>query len=128
MAGDLFIMVTNWENHWDNLPDNRASFAYGMLRDREKIEKIIKKVTQKDEKVQTLFVKVEKGTQRVQKAWIGYTYDFTKKRDAIFFKIDIRGTVNISLHGFRLIEGWYVIQNIIPNPEIRTVNQLEPSI
>ena len=99
-----------------------------MLRDREKIEKIINKVIQKGEKVQTLFVKVEKGTQRVQKAWIGYTYDFTKKRDAIFFKIDIRGAVDISLHGFRLIEGWYVIQNIIPNPEIRTVNQLELSI
>jgi len=28
----IYIMVTNWEDHWDNLRDNSTYFTVGMLR------------------------------------------------------------------------------------------------
>ena len=35
-----YIMVTHFDNHWDNLPNNETSYSIGMLRKGLNLPKI----------------------------------------------------------------------------------------
>jgi len=68
-----YIMVTNFGDHWDNLPNNETSYTTGLLigvRPEELIEN-----------AKTLFIKLSRRYGPPEKAWIGYVYGYDTKRE-----------------------------------------------
>ena len=60
-----YIMVTNWDDHWDNLPNNRTSYSDFMLRDGMTKQKIY-------ENTPTIFIKRKKKQRIAERAWNGF--------------------------------------------------------
>jgi len=107
-----YIMVTHWENHWDKLPNNETHYATGMLKKNlttnEKLD-INKILESKSEKIPTIFVKINKDTRELEKAWKGYTYDFrvSEDKNRIYFKVKISREIESPEKVRKLREGWY---------------------
>lgn len=91
-----YLMVTNWNNHWDNL----AQFNYSTLFTIPMIHTDVNDILQLGRvKVETTFIKKDKQGN-FEKAWKGMTSNFRKvtykRNDAIRFEVEIREEVNVS--------------------------------
>jgi hypothetical protein len=100
-----FIMVTNWKGHWDRLPDGITRFTLGMLKWRWQDSQLVDYTV-------TVFIKLNRATYEVEKAWIGGTSNFKrildKGREFIFFKVFLEKEIQCpeSYRGYP--EGWYI--------------------
>lgn len=65
-------MVTNWENHWDNISQQRTSYPSSMFRTGMAENKI-------EDGTETLFIKREKtGAKSIEGCWVGSVDDIKK--------------------------------------------------
>jgi len=105
-----YLMITHWENHWDNIKETHYSTS--MLRDGMQKELI------KNEPTTTIFIKLNEQTRKLEKAWIGTAYDFEFKKDdkdkeeIIYFRVDIQKEIpddKIPKEFLGKSEGWYFI-------------------
>ncbi|MGQ4892093.1 MAG: hypothetical protein ACP6IP_06350 [Candidatus Njordarchaeia archaeon] len=108
MSGVRYIMVTNLRNHWDNLPNNKTSYPFGMLKNLD-----IDKVRELGEivgAIPTIFIKIDGKTKVFERSWEGYTRDFRvdKAKGKIFFKVEISQEIRLPEKYQNLREGWYV--------------------
>lgn len=96
-------MVTNWDNHWDNLPNNTTYYTFGMLKEGMEKGKI-------REYTPTIFIKLNKKSKRVEKTWEGEVYDFqiNDKEKRIYFKVKIKREIDCPLKYQNYREGWYI--------------------
>ena len=94
-------MVTNWEEHWDRLPNNETSYSLGMLKKGVQLETLI-------ENTPTTFIKINKISKEPEGAWEGYTYDFRVQQNVkVLFKAKITREIAVpsAYQGYK--EGWY---------------------
>jgi hypothetical protein len=99
-------MVTNWENHWDNLGDNSTHFTVGMLRGNMNESKF-------KDNTKTIFIKRNKETKSIEDAWVGNVTNINKGmlkdgKNCIYFKIKIEDKMPIPNKYSNYSEGWYV--------------------
>jgi len=66
-----YIMVTNFENHWDKIPNNRTSYTLSMLKGKMSKDNLVPGT-------ETIFIKRKKGGGGLEGAWQGKVIDFEK--------------------------------------------------
>lgn len=100
-----YVMITNWHGHWDAMRNNRTLFTESMFRNQ--MSKAFLK-----EKTSTLFIKKNRDTKCVEKAWEGKTSDFRnasyKDRPAVEFTVGLDKEINCPKEYLGYSEGWYV--------------------
>lgn len=119
----IYIMVTNWENHWDNLRDNSTYFTTRMLK-RNMNESKLKDNTK------TFFIKRSIETRKLEKAWIGKVKNINKgtRRDGkecIYFSVIIEDEIQCPPKFSDYSEGWYVDEEE-PEPKILEESLFDP--
>jgi hypothetical protein len=116
-------MVTNWNNHWDNLKDNSTYFTNGMLKGN------MKKSNLKDNTT-TIFIKRNKDTRKFEKTWIGRVNNFRegydrKNRNCIYFTVEIDNIIQCPEEYMGRSEGWYLETEGL-NRDISIENKFDP--
>jgi len=96
-----YVMVTHWQNHWDNLSNGETHFTKNMLRGRMTQDKI-------KEDTYTIFIKRNKQTKKVEKAWEGKVYGFKDEGNKILFKVEISKEIILPSKYSDYPEGWYI--------------------
>lgn len=98
-------MITNWENHWDNLRDDSTYYTTRMFKRGMNESKLI-------EDTKTVFIKRNKETKELEKAWRGEVFGFRKStqggKDRISFKVMIQDEIPGPPEYSDYSEGWYV--------------------
>ncbi|HYG15646.1 MAG TPA: hypothetical protein VEC12_07835 [Bacteroidia bacterium] len=125
-----YIMVTNWEGHWDKLGkkwQNSTLFTMPMIKDGLAN-------SQHPAEAKTLFIKLSKANE-FEKCWIGISKNF--RSDTYLGKLAVRFDVEHLLETDCAEEyssfknGWYLNKNRVaknPLPEIKTnLNVFSPS-
>lgn len=102
----VYIMVTKWDGHWDNLRDNSTYFTPGMLKGNMNESKL-------KNNTKTIFIKRNKETKSIEDAWVGYVSDINKEMlssgtERIYFRVIIENKVPFSDKYSHYSEGWYV--------------------
>lgn len=83
-----YIMVTNWNYHWDNLSrfGERTLFTEVMLRGAMSKDKLV-------DGTETVFIKRKKMSGEIEKSWMGKVYDFENKpykgSPAVWFRVKL---------------------------------------
>ena len=100
-----YIMITNWGGHWDAIRNKRPLYTESMFRNQMSKAFI-------REKTNTLFIKKNRDTKRVEKAWEGKVSHFEntlyKKLPAVEFTVDIGKEISCPEKYLGYSEGWYV--------------------
>lgn len=102
----IYIMVTNWENHWNNLRDSSTYFTVGMLRENMNESKL-------KDNTKTIFIKRNKETKSVEDAWVGNVININEgiRKDGkkcIYFRVIIEDKMPFPNKYSNYSEGWYV--------------------
>lgn len=110
-----YVMVTNWDNHWNKLHNNRTLFTLGMVRwDINKIKPV--------ENTDTLFIKKHRITREILGCWAGKVYDFKKEmykdKEAISFGVKLKEIVSCPVGYLDYSEGWYCEADGAPEENI----------
>ncbi|MDP3103089.1 MAG: hypothetical protein Q8M95_00605 [Candidatus Methanoperedens sp.] len=107
----IYIMVTDFEGYWDHTP-NEVSYSVFMIPGKGKQpEKII-------ENTQTIFIKINRQTKKVEKAWKGFVNNFNSRDGKIYFKVNIDKDVTpIPLEYSKYKIGWHISESELePRP------------
>jgi len=104
----IYIMVTNWENHWNNLGDSPTYFTTRMLKGNMNESKL------KDD-TRTIFIKRNKETRSIENTWIGKVAKISEgiRRDGkerIYFRVIIKDTISCPDKYSNYSEGWYITE------------------
>ena len=95
-----YIMVTNFDDHWDRIPGGETCYTRKMLRG-VRLDRL-------EEDAPTLFIKVERKSKRPEKAWVGRVRGFRVEAHRVCFKVIIEKElqeVPPKYRGYK--EGWY---------------------
>lgn len=76
-----YIMVTGWNKHWDNIPDNRTYYTSTMLKGLRMGDVL-------HNNTPTVFVKIS-ANNKLEKVWLGSVNEITEKEDKIYFNVKI---------------------------------------
>ncbi len=99
-----YVMVTNWENHWDKLRNNKTQYSLGMLKSGVDPFGL-------PASVETIFVKLMPVTKAIEKAWIGRTFNFQQSGNRIEFSVEIAHLITCPDQYANFTEGWYLVGN-----------------
>src|SRR4030042_2209183 len=103
-----YVMVTNFENHWDQIPNNTTKYSVSMIKFGNKS---LTEVADIDEKLPVIFIKRKKNGP-VEKAWRGNIKALCKKSYKesyqIYFNVNIDKEILCPLEFMNLLEGWYL--------------------
>ena len=82
------IMVTDWIDHWDKLPNNRAYYTVKRFKQMFEGEPITD--YQVLENARTTFIKIDSYKSRViEKAWVGTVSEFRPSKNKIWFTVNL---------------------------------------
>jgi hypothetical protein len=98
-----YLMITSWDDHWDK--KKRTHYSTSMFREGMRKELIENNAT-------TIFIRVNKKTNKVEKAWIGTVFDFDDKGKKIDFSVNIEKEIHVDTIPKEFQEkpdGWYFI-------------------
>jgi hypothetical protein len=100
-----YLMVTNWSNHWDNLPNNRTYYTIGMLKGE-----LLNATDKLSEENETLFIRKNKDSKIFEKAWIGKIKNIgIEDNRKIYFDVLIKSEINNCPDNLKAFnEGWYL--------------------
>lgn len=111
-------MVTEFENHWDRIPNDKTSYPMFMIPGEGKQpEKII-------ENTQTIFIKKNKQTKIVEEAWEGFVNNFTFKTGKIYFKVNINKKILPIPEYSNYENGWHIYESEMKPVEPEYPDQL----
>lgn len=100
----IYIMVTNWDGHWDRLRDNSTYYTSRMLKGN-----LAKRMPVSGTK--TIFIKRNRQTREIEKCWEGKIYDLKKDRlndkDIIRFRVEIEKEISCLSKYISYSEGWW---------------------
>lgn len=96
----MYIMVTYYSNHWDHLVSD-TYYTKNMFRNGMRIDKI-------KEKTQTIFIKRNNQTNILERAWIGFVYNFKIEDSKIYFNVKIKNEIPIAQKYSNYRDGWYI--------------------
>ncbi len=108
----IYLMVTDWDKHWDNI--RRTYYTRNRLRNGMNEALLV-------EDAPTFFVKLCKRTGKSLRGWIGAVGNFEPKEKKIYFNVTIKAEIALSEvpeNYLRLAgeSGWYYIgaENLAP--------------
>jgi len=108
-----YVMVTHWDDHWNNLKNQGTYYTENMIEKEVNINNLVENASTLF--ITTLFIKLEdRGGHKFgppQRAWIGSVYGFRKVRDEIHFKVKIDKEIPLSKvpeEYLSLSPGWYL--------------------
>ncbi|NLL13817.1 MAG: hypothetical protein GX267_10470 [Fibrobacter sp.] len=96
----LFVMITDFPNHWDKIKGYLTSYPPKMVKKA--------KPDQLKSGVKTIFIKKFKDSTDVEKAWSGKIYDIQKIPGSIFFRVEIEKENECPAEYAGYENGWYV--------------------
>jgi len=100
-VGLKYVMVTHWENHWDQLGKNDTHYPKERIIGGMGAAKFVNGTP-------TIFIKLNKKTRKPEKAWEGIVYDIRDKGDKVYFKVEIHREISIPEEYAKYRPGWYV--------------------
>jgi len=113
----IYIMVTGWLNHWNNLKNNSTLFSKWMIKSPEISKKPVDGTT-------TIFIKKSSESQNLENCWQGKTYNFIedsyKNKSAIRFNVKIEKEITCPEKYKNYSIGWYadkIEEDIINNTD-----------
>lgn len=95
-----YVMVTDFDKHWDKIKGNLTSYPPKMLK-KAKPETL-------KSGVETIFIKKFNGSADVEKAWCGKVHDIQKIPGSIFFRVEIEKEIQCPVKYAEYENGWYV--------------------
>jgi hypothetical protein len=95
-----YIMVTDFDNHWANIPGNFTSYSSNMVKLKVTKDKYIPGT-------ETLFIKKLKYSDEIEKAWLGKVLDINILPGKIFFRVEIYNETPCPKAYSLLDNGWY---------------------
>ncbi|MGN6421656.1 MAG: hypothetical protein ACTHMC_29355 [Pseudobacter sp.] len=117
MQDAKYIMVTNWDLHWDKLGpkwNNSTLFTLPIIKDG--IEK-----SNFPEKAVTLFIKRSKSNE-LEKSWLGISKNFrqdpNKGNPAIRFEVSDLKEIDCPEEYKAYTNGWHLNKQCLPSPAI----------
>ena len=78
-----YILITDFENHWDSLEENFTSFPTRMLG-RDLMKRHLVNGTE------TIFIKKTKKSGKIEKCWTGRVQDIQFFGGKVFFRVEIQ--------------------------------------
>ena len=96
-----YIMVTDFDNHWDKIEGNFTSYSSNMIKPRMTKDKLVSGTP-------TLFIKKTKYSTEVEKAWSGKVWDVNNLSGKIFFRVDIEKDIECPEEYALMDNGWYI--------------------
>lgn len=120
-----YIMITQWANHWDQKHGKETSYGVSMLRSGIKFSTL-------KENTPTLFIKINKDTKEIERAWKGYVFNFREdktkdNKDKICFTVHIDNAVDCPPKYKALKEGWHHDNGISEEPVNKnSIKKYEP--
>jgi hypothetical protein len=127
----VYVMVTDWNDHWDNIEEN-TYYTKKLLKFDLQSHKLV-------ENAPTLFIRVKEKPYEMEKAWFGYVSNFkpdvdNKGREIISFNVQIENELDLN-EALNIIEGidaipqpkskptpgWYLVsQTKFQKPQIKS--------
>jgi len=109
-------MVTNFDDHWEGV-GNEAYFTLSMLKGEMTRERLF-------DNTETIFVKRNRFSKRVESAWKGKVWGFSFKkddlgRDSIAFNLNLGAKVQCPPQYLSYSEGWHIDEGPIPAQAIQ---------
>ncbi len=95
-----YIMVTDFDKHWDQIPDNFTSYPTSMVKQRVANDKYISGT-------ETIFIKKPKHSDHIETAWLGKVYDIVNVPGKIFFRVKLEKEIACPKEYSSLGNGWY---------------------
>ncbi|MFC1866545.1 hypothetical protein ACFL0H_00165 [Thermodesulfobacteriota bacterium] len=109
----IYIMVTNWESHWDKLKGNSTYYTTRMLQGAMNERKL-------QEKTKTIFLRRNKNTRELEKTWSGTVSRFNKSyykgKERISFNVFIEKEIQCPSKYTDYFEGWYIDEEDVIAP------------
>jgi len=96
-----YIMVTDFDKHWDKIPGNFTSYSPKMVKHHSRNAQLVSGV-------ETLFIKKIPGRDTVENAWMGKVNDIEKMPGKIFFRVHIDKETVCPEKYSEYSNGWYV--------------------
>lgn len=97
-----YIMVTDFDKHWDRIEGNFTSFPPKMIKLRSRSEKLVSGT-------ETIFIKRIPETDEVEKAWRGKITGIEKMPGKVFFRVEIEEEIECPEKYRGYGNGWYVV-------------------
>ena len=95
-----YIMVTDFDNHWDNIEKNYTSYTPKMIKQKVTKDKYVNGTD-------TLFIKKMEHSAEVEMAWIGKVWDIMDVPGKIFFRVEIEKEIEYPEEYLLFENGWY---------------------
>lgn len=120
----MYIMVTIWDNHWDQLPQNRTRYTNNFIH--------VDHANMAND-VDTIFVRVYRPTNN-KRAWRGKISNIQRSANDTWFDVHLQNEINIPPNLPNYSSGWYLFNgliettNIVPNQDIQVNRQELPQI
>jgi hypothetical protein len=100
-----YIMVTDWKGHWDKLPNGITKYTLSMLKWQWQDSQLV-------DDTETVFIKLERSTKKVERAWIGRTGNFKRildrENEFIYFKVSLEEEIRCPEAYASFWDGWYI--------------------
>ena len=96
-----YIMVTNWDNHWDKLPEEKTRYRKKMFKGSMCIEKL-------EDNTSAIFIKRNKGTKKFERAWEGKVTAINPDGENISFNVNLESEIECPAEYKGYTEGWYL--------------------
>jgi hypothetical protein len=102
-----YIMVTDWEDHWDRMQNRTTTYTRGMLKSGAWGKWV--------ENMDTIFIRHHKDSSLVD-SWIGTVSDFVAgkpmhgDKETVRFRVTLRAKCEIPPNYANLESGWYLVE------------------
>lgn len=116
----MYVMVTQWSNHWDRIPGNRTRYNDYMLRTGMSSKNY-------SENEPTIFIKLSESEPHIpENAWIGKVSNISETNKIIHFTVHIEKSIEIPDKYKHLSAGWYFYAD--RSDQIQTSKQIVPNV
>ena len=95
-----YILVTDFENHWDELKESLTSYPKFMLG-RDLLKRPVANGTE------TIFIKKKKRSSIIEKCWIGRVWDIQFLGGKVFFRVEIQADIVCPSEYASYPNGWF---------------------
>lgn len=96
-----YILVTDFDKHWDRIEGDFTSYSSKMVKLRSRNERLVSGTD-------TLFIKKIAGTDEVEKAWCGKVWGIEKMPGKTFFRVEIAEEIECPEKCKGYPNGWYI--------------------
>lgn len=96
-----YVMVTDFENHWDKIKGNFTSYSPKMIKLRSRNEKLISGTD-------TIFIKKFIDSDEIEETWQGRVLDIEKMPGKVFFRVEIEKVIDCPEKYRAYGNGWYI--------------------